>query len=666
MQHLTDAQATFEVLNSPLSEVGCLGFEYGYSAADPETLVIWEAQYGDFFNNAEMIVDQFVSSARAKWGQHSRLTMLLPHGYEGSGPEHSSARIERFLQLCANDNMRLANCTTPAQYFHLLRSQGLLNDPRPLIVFTPKSLLRLKESTSTLADLSTGRFQPVIDDPPDANAATRCGRCCSVRAGSTTSSASHRNATRRPTSPSRASSSSIRCRSTPSSSWSPRIRISSACTGCRRSRRTWARGGASSARSGWRARHTSSGTTSAGRAAPARPRDTRARINSSRNASSPRRSPPRDAVERTHPSPASPNHDASTVMTQRVVVLGGGPAGDVAALRAAQLGAEVTLIERAELGGTCLNWGCIPTKSLLAGADLLRKIRDAASFGIRVPEPEVDFPRMMERKEEVVVDHAQGRRGGVQATRRARWFAPRAWSTATRSSPPRGATSSITSSSASAPSRPGLPGIDMDHPPRGDVERHPPPGAHSRAHAGDRRRSGRLRVREPVRGAGLADHRCRGAPPGPRRVSSPRIVQQWRRIVEKQGITFLAGTPRRIRRLRQRYAVKAHLDDGTAIDADLLLVSVGRRSQTRGIGLEDAGVAINDRDHIEVDEFLRTANPQDLGSRATASAACSWRTSAAPRAVAPSRTRSATTSCRWTGPWCRPASTPTLKLPWLA
>jgi 2-oxoglutarate decarboxylase len=168
MQHLTDAQATFEVLNSPLSEVGCLGFEYGYSAADPETLVIWEAQYGDFFNNAEMIVDQFVSSARAKWGQHSRLTMLLPHGYEGSGPEHSSARIERFLQLCANDNMRLANCTTPAQYFHLLRSQGLLNDPRPLIVFTPKSLLRLKESTSKLADLSTGRFQPVIDDPTGA------------------------------------------------------------------------------------------------------------------------------------------------------------------------------------------------------------------------------------------------------------------------------------------------------------------------------------------------------------------------------------------------------------------------------------------------------------------------------------------------------------------
>ena len=183
MQHLTDAQATFEVLNSPLSEVGCLGFEYGYSAADPETLVIWEAQYGDFFNNAEMIVDQFVSSARAKWGQHSRLTVLLPHGYEGSGPEHSSARIERFLQLSANDNMRLANCTTPAQYFHLLRSQGLLGDPRPLVVFTPKSLLRLKESTSKLAELSSGRFQPVIDDPtgPERREEVRTLLLCSGR-----------------------------------------------------------------------------------------------------------------------------------------------------------------------------------------------------------------------------------------------------------------------------------------------------------------------------------------------------------------------------------------------------------------------------------------------------------------------------------------------------
>src|SRR5579859_1534154 len=165
MQHLTDAQATFEVLNSPLSEVGCLGFEYGYSAADPETLVIWEAQYGDFFNNAEMIVDQFVSSARAKWGQHSRLTMLLPHGYEGSGPEHSSARIERFLQLAAEGNVRVANPTTPAQYFHLLRRQARIAKQRPLVVLTAKSLLRLPQAVSRLDELTDGRFEPVLAEP---------------------------------------------------------------------------------------------------------------------------------------------------------------------------------------------------------------------------------------------------------------------------------------------------------------------------------------------------------------------------------------------------------------------------------------------------------------------------------------------------------------------
>jgi 2-oxoglutarate dehydrogenase E1 component len=165
MQRLPDAQAGFEVYNSPLSEVGCLGFEYGYSAADPETFVIWEAQYGDFFNNAEMVIDQFIAAGRVKWGQRSRLTLLLPHGYEGSGPEHSSARIERFLQLSANGNMRVANCSTAAQYFHLLRNQGLSTDPRPLVVFTPKSLLRLGESASTLDDLSKGGFQTVIKDP---------------------------------------------------------------------------------------------------------------------------------------------------------------------------------------------------------------------------------------------------------------------------------------------------------------------------------------------------------------------------------------------------------------------------------------------------------------------------------------------------------------------
>jgi 2-oxoglutarate decarboxylase len=164
MQHIPEARATFEAYNSPLSELACLGFEYGYSAADPETFVLWEAQYGDFFNAAQVVVDQFIVSARAKWGQHSRLTLLLPHGYEGSGPEHSSARIERFLQLSADGNMRVANCSTAAQYFHLLRNQGISSDPRPLVIFTPKSLLRLKDASCTLGDLSEGRFHTVIED----------------------------------------------------------------------------------------------------------------------------------------------------------------------------------------------------------------------------------------------------------------------------------------------------------------------------------------------------------------------------------------------------------------------------------------------------------------------------------------------------------------------
>jgi 2-oxoglutarate dehydrogenase E1 component len=165
MHHLVGAAATFEVYNSPLSEVACLGFEYGYSAADPSTTVLWEAQYGDFVNNAQMIVDQFVSSARAKWGQRSRLVLLLPHGYEGNGPEHSSARLERFLQLAAHGNMRVANVSTAAQYFHLLRDQATVSAARPLVVMTPKRLLRLKESASVLGDLADGEFRPVIDDP---------------------------------------------------------------------------------------------------------------------------------------------------------------------------------------------------------------------------------------------------------------------------------------------------------------------------------------------------------------------------------------------------------------------------------------------------------------------------------------------------------------------
>ena len=165
MHHLVSAAATFEVYNSPLSEVACLGFEYGYSAADPDTMVLWEAQYGDFVNNAQLIVDQFVASALAKWGQRSRLVLLLPHGYEGNGPEHSSARLERFLQLSAHGNMRVANCSTSAQYFHLLRDQAIAGTARPLVVMTPKRLLRLQESASALEDLTQGEFRPVIDDP---------------------------------------------------------------------------------------------------------------------------------------------------------------------------------------------------------------------------------------------------------------------------------------------------------------------------------------------------------------------------------------------------------------------------------------------------------------------------------------------------------------------
>jgi len=163
IQNLPGARAPFELHNSPLSEFACLGFEYGYAAAAPETLVLWEAQFGDFTNGGEVIIDQFLIAGLAKWGQTSRLTLLLPHGYEGQGPEHSSARIERFLALGADGNIRIANCTTPAQYFHLLRRQARHPELRPLVLFTPKSLLRLPQASSRLEDLASGRFQPVLD-----------------------------------------------------------------------------------------------------------------------------------------------------------------------------------------------------------------------------------------------------------------------------------------------------------------------------------------------------------------------------------------------------------------------------------------------------------------------------------------------------------------------
>jgi 2-oxoglutarate dehydrogenase E1 component len=169
VQNLPGARASFELHNSPLSELACLGFEYGYAVAAPEALVLWEAQFGDFANGAEVIIDQFIIAGLAKWGQTSRLTMLLPHGYEGQGPEHSSARLERYLALGAEGNIRVANCTTPAQYFHLLRRQARHTELRPLILMTPKSLLRHPRATSRLDDLATGSFRPVLDDP-DAKA----------------------------------------------------------------------------------------------------------------------------------------------------------------------------------------------------------------------------------------------------------------------------------------------------------------------------------------------------------------------------------------------------------------------------------------------------------------------------------------------------------------
>ena len=179
IQHLPGARAPFELHNSPLSEAACLGFEYGYATAAHPALVLWEAQYGDFANGAEVIIDQFIVAGLAKWGDTSRLTLLLPHGYEGGGPEHSSARLERFLALGAEGNIRVANCTTPAQYFHLLRRQARHEEIRPLVVMTPKGLLRLPAASSKLEDLTQGRFRAVLWDAerPGLDEVTRLVLC---------------------------------------------------------------------------------------------------------------------------------------------------------------------------------------------------------------------------------------------------------------------------------------------------------------------------------------------------------------------------------------------------------------------------------------------------------------------------------------------------------
>ncbi len=178
LQQLPQARASFEVYNSPLSEMAVVGFEYGYSVSDPQALVLWEAQFGDFANGAQVMIDQYITASYQKWEQRSGLVLLLPHGYEGQGPEHSSARLERFLQLAAQNNLIVANCTTSAQYFHLLRRQAALleHDPRPLVVMSPKSLLRHPLAASRLEQLAEGRFQRVIVEDDAAARADRATR----------------------------------------------------------------------------------------------------------------------------------------------------------------------------------------------------------------------------------------------------------------------------------------------------------------------------------------------------------------------------------------------------------------------------------------------------------------------------------------------------------
>ena len=179
LQHMADEQPRFEVFNSLLSEEAVLAYEYGYATTEPETLTVWEAQYGDFANVAQVVVDQFITSGEAKWGRLSGLTLLLPHGYEGQGPEHSSARLERFLQLCVDHNIQVCNPTTPAQMFHMLRRQMIRPLRKPLIVMAPKSLLRHRDAVSSLDELAQGRFRPVIGEPEltDLSQITRLVLC---------------------------------------------------------------------------------------------------------------------------------------------------------------------------------------------------------------------------------------------------------------------------------------------------------------------------------------------------------------------------------------------------------------------------------------------------------------------------------------------------------
>jgi 2-oxoglutarate dehydrogenase E1 component len=171
LNHLGGPQSELCIYNSSLSEAAVLGFDYGYSLEEPHMLIAWEAQFGDFANGAQVIIDQFIASGESKWGRASGIVLLLPHGYEGQGPEHSSARLERFLQLCAEDNIQVVNCTTPAQYFHLLRRQQHRNFRKPLVVMTPKSLLRHRLAVSPVREFESGRFLEVLDDATIENPA---------------------------------------------------------------------------------------------------------------------------------------------------------------------------------------------------------------------------------------------------------------------------------------------------------------------------------------------------------------------------------------------------------------------------------------------------------------------------------------------------------------
>src|SRR5205807_7638448 len=179
MKQLESGAAKFFVPDSLLSEYAAMGFEYGYSVARPEALVCWEAQFGDFANGAQIIIDEFISSGEQKWGQRSGVVLLLPHGYDGQGPDHSSARVERFLSLCAQDNMTVAYPTSPGNYFHLLRWQGLSGRHKPLIVFTPKSMLRLKAAASAVTDFTTGSFRALVGSEQESDAAVRRVVMCS-------------------------------------------------------------------------------------------------------------------------------------------------------------------------------------------------------------------------------------------------------------------------------------------------------------------------------------------------------------------------------------------------------------------------------------------------------------------------------------------------------